>query len=416
MKHTSFNPKHGFSTNAIHAGEPHPAARNAHVAPIYQSSTYSFASADDGAKTFAGEKEGYIYGRMGSPNTTIIAEKIAALEGAGLVQKKHAAGEKDFKVDAHAFSSGLNAITTLMLTLLKPGDTLIAQASLYGGTVGLFNTLLTKYDIEVVWVDHGTLEAFEQTLAKHSHAKVLYCETPANPTLELVDIQAVADFAHAHNIPLVVDNTFATPYLQKPLELGADWVVHSTTKYIGGHGVVVGGMLVSPYMKTVCEELTNNMHVTGGSPSPFDAWLLNMGVKTLPLRMERHCDNAEKVVDYLVHHPKVEHVWYPGLESHVGHDIAKKQMKRYGGMISFELKGGLAAGATLMDNVQLMTLAVSLGTVDTLIQHPASMTHAAVPAEQRHGAGITDGLVRVSVGVEDVEDILADFDQALAKI
>jgi len=416
MKSQNFNPKYGFNTQSIHAGEPHPGSKNAHVAPIYQSSTYSFANAEEGAQVFAGEKEGYIYGRMGSPNTTIITEKVAALEGGELVRRKHATGDKEFSVEAHAFSSGLNAITTLMLTLLKPGDTLIAQSSLYGGTVGLFNNLLTKYDIQVVWVDHGTLEAFERTLAEHSHAKVLYCETPANPTLEIVDIEGVAKLAHAHGIPLVVDNTFATPYLQRPLELGADWIVHSTTKYIGGHGVVVGGMLVSPHFKDICEELLSNMHVTGGVPSPFDAWLLNLGVKTLPLRMDRHCDNAEKVAEYLVQHPKVEKVWYPGLESHVGHDIAKKQMDRFGGMISFELKGGLNAGIKLMDSIELMIRAVSLGTVDTLIQHPASMTHAKVPAEQRHAAGITDGLVRVSIGLENVEDIITDFDQALAKI
>lgn len=416
MKSSDMHHKLGFNTLSIHSGEPHPAAKNAHVAPIYQSSTYSFASAEEGAQIFAGEKEGYVYGRMGSPNMTIISEKVAALEGIDVVREKRAAGDHNFKVEAHAFASGLNAIATLMLTLLKPGDTIIAQSSLYGGTVGLFNNLLKKYAINVVWVNHGTLAAFEKTVSQNPHAKVLYCETPANPTLEIVDIAGVAQLAHAHNMPLVVDNTFATPYLQRPLSLGADWIVHSTTKYIGGHGVVVGGMLVSPHFKDICDELLSNMHTTGGVPSPFDAWLLNMGIKTLPLRMDRHCDNAEKVADYLESHPKVAKVWYPGLKSHTGHDLAKKQMTRFGGMISFELKGGLNAGVKLMDSIQLMILAVSLGTVDTLIQHPASMTHAKVPVEQRHAAGITDGLVRVSIGLENVEDIIADFDQALAKV
>ncbi|HCW75045.1 MAG TPA: methionine gamma-lyase [Candidatus Marinimicrobia bacterium] len=416
MKSSTLNPNYGFNTLSIHAGEPHPCSQNAHVAPIYQSSTYSFPSAEEGGQIFKGEKEGYVYGRMGSPNMTIVSEKVAALEGRDLILAKHAAGETDFTVEAHAFSSGMNAITTLMLTLLKPGDTIIAQSSLYGGTVGLFNNLLTKYNIKVVWVAHGTLAAFEQTIAKFPEAKLVYCETPANPTLEIVDIEGVANLAHTHNMPLVVDNTFATPYLQRPLALGADWVIHSTTKYIGGHGVVVGGMVVSPYFKTLSDELLSNMHNTGGVPSPFDAWLLNMGLKTLPLRMDRHCDNAEKIAAYLENHPKVSKVWYPGLESHTGHDLAKKQMKRYGGMISFELKGGLDAGIKMMDSIQLMILAVSLGTVDTLIQHPASMTHAKVPVDQRHAAGITDGLVRVSIGLENIEDLLTDFDQALAKV
>lgn len=406
----------GFESLAIHAGEPHPAVENAHITPIFQSSTYSFPCAKEGAETFAGKRPGYVYHRIGNPNMDVIEHKIALLEGHRLIAERRAAGDEEFDVVGVSFASGMAAIASLIFAILKPGDTLIAQSCLYGGTVELFNKTLTDYDINVVWITDDSIDHFAEALNENPQAKAVFAETPANPMLTIIDIEALAGLAREKNIPLIVDNTFATPYLQRPLELGADYVVHSMTKYIGGHGTVVGGIVVSPHRNMMMEQVLGTRHHVGGNPAPFDSWLLDMGVKTLPLRMERHCDNAEKIVNYLVQHSKVARVFYPGLPEDPGHEVAKKQMQRFGGMVSFELKGGYQAGETLMDNVRLMTLAVSLGNVDTLIEHPASLTHTHVPRELREKTGITDGLVRVSVGLESIDDLIADFDQALDKV
>ncbi|KGG80955.1 methionine gamma-lyase [Caloranaerobacter azorensis H53214] len=387
-----------FHTKAIHAGHKHDKTAGAHATPIFQTSTFIFDSAEQGARRFEGTEEGYIYTRLGNPNISELEEKMAALEN----------GEA-----AIATGSGMAAISTVLLSLLKAGDHIVAGKALYGCTHSLMSHVLPRFNIETTFVDTSNLDEIEK--AVRNNTKVIYIETPANPTLLITDIKAVSEIARKHNAYLIVDNTFMTPYLQKPLDLGADIVVHSATKYIGGHGDVVAGIIVSS------NDIIENMKFPyfkdlGGIISPFDAWLLVRGLKTLGPRMDIHCSNAKKVAEYLVNHPAVSEVHYPGLKSHPQHELAKRQSKDFGAMIAFELKGGIEAGKTLMNNVKMISLAVSLGCVDSLIQHPASMTHSPVPREERLKAGITDGLVRLSVGIENVEDIIADLEQALAKI
>lgn len=388
----------GFNTKAVHAGQKPCPATGAHVTPIYQTSTFVFKDVDQGARRFAGEEAGYIYTRLGNPTLTELEAKMAALEG----------GEA-----ALGAASGMAAISTALLTLLKQGDHIVAGDTLYGCTHGFIHEMLPQYGIEVTMVDTSHLENIEK--AMKSNTKVVYVETPVNPTMTLVDLKGAAKIAHKHGARLIVDNTFMSPYLQRPIELGADVVVHSATKYIGGHGDVVAGIIISS------KELIDLMRIPyqkdlGGILSPFDAWLLLRGLKTLGIRMDRHCENAQKVAEYLEKHPLIDAVHYPGLPSHPQHELAKKQMDGFGGMMSFELKGGLEAGKVLMNSVKMITLAVSLGCVDSLIQHPASMTHSPVPREERLKAGITDGQVRLSVGIEDIEDIIADLEQALKEV
>ncbi len=388
----------GFNTKAIHAGQKPCPVTGAHVTPIYQTSTFVFKDVDQGARRFAGEEAGYIYTRLGNPTVAELEEKIAALEG----------GEA-----ALGAASGMAAISTALLSLLKQGDHVVAGDTLYGCTHGFIHEMLPQYGIEVTMVDTSDLSNIEKAMKPNT--KVVYVETPANPTMKMVDLKGASDIAHRYGARLIVDNTFMSPYLQRPIEHGADVVVHSATKYIGGHGDVIAGLIVSS------KELIDNMRMPylkdfGGVLSPFDAWLLLRGLKTLGVRMERHCINAQKVAEYLEKHPMIEEVHYPGLPSHPQHELAKKQMDGFGGMMSFELKGGLEAGKILMNSVKMISLAVSLGCVDSLIQHPASMTHSPVPREERLKAGITDGQVRLSVGIEDVEDIVADLDQALKEV
>ncbi len=387
-----------FNSKSIHAGSKHCPITGAHVTPIYQTSTFVFKDADQGARRFAGEEEGYIYTRLGNPTIDELETRIAALEG----------GEA-----AIATASGMAAISTSFLTLLEKGDHVVVADTLYGCTHSLLSHILPKFGIEITFVDAADPDDVEKAMKQNT--KILYVETPANPTLKLVDLRAVSQIAHKYGAYLIVDNTFMTPYLQRPIETGADFVVHSATKYIGGHGDVVAGIIVGP-RNIISKMKMPYLKDLGGITSPFDAWLLLRGLKTLGPRMEIHCRNAQKVAEYLEDHPLIEEVHYPGLPSHPQHDLAKRQMDGFGGMISFELKGGIEAGKVLMDSVKLITLAVSLGCVDSLIQHPASMTHSPVPREERLKAGITDGLVRFSVGIEDVEDIIADLDQALNKV
>lgn len=387
-----------FNSRAIHAGQKPCPVTGAHVTPIYQTSTFVFKDVDQGARRFAGEEAGYIYTRLGNPTQTELEEKMAALEGSEA---------------AIAAGSGMAAISTALMTLLKKGDHVVAGDTLYGCTHSLINDLLPDYGIDVTLVDTSDLKNVEKAMRKNT--RVVYVETPANPTLKIVDLDAAAKIAHKFGARLVVDNTFMSPYLQRPIEHGADVVVHSATKYIGGHGDVVAGIIAGS------KELLDTMRIPylkdfGGIIAPFDAWLLLRGLKTLGVRMERHCFNAQKVAEYLENHRMIERVYYPGLASHPQHELAKRQMDGFGGMICFEVKGGLEAGKVLMNNVKLITLAVSLGCVDSLIEHPASMTHSPVPREERLKAGITDGLVRLSVGIEDVEDIIADLAQALSKV
>jgi methionine-gamma-lyase len=306
------------------------------------------------------------------------------------------------------------AITSAILARVQTGQTIIAQEALYGATYTFLREWAPRYGINVVWVREPGIDQWEAAFQAHPEAVLAYAESPSNPTMALVDLAALAELAHSRGAWLMVDNTFATPYCQRPLSTGTDVVVHSTTKYLTGHGLVVGGAVVSRHVDYIKGPLYGMVKLFGGVPSPFDAWLANIGLKTFELRMRAHCENALQVARYLEAQPKIERVWYPGLESHPDYALACRQMNGFGGMISFELKGGLKAGESLMNRVKLMTLAVSLGNVDTLIQHPASMTHVGVPADVRRLSGISDGLVRLSVGIENVQDILDDFDQALA--
>ena len=389
----------GLGTQAIHAGH-HKNAFGALATPIYQTSTFVFDSVEQGQRRFLGEEEGYIYSRTMNPTVTVAEEKVAMLEK----------GEK-----AMATSSGMGAISSTLWTLVKAGDHIVADKTLYGCTFALLSHGLTKFGIEVEFIDTADLEAVEKAMKPNT--RVVYLETPANPNLKITDIKAVAEIAHKSNYTkVVVDNTFATPYNQNPLVLGADIVVHSATKYINGHGDVLAGFVVGK--ADIVEEIRGNglKDMTGSILGPTEAYLIIRGLKTFEIRMERHCANAMKVAKYLEKHPKVEKVYYPGLENHEGHEIAKKQMKNFGGIMSFELKGGYEAGKNLLNNLELCVIAVSLGDAETLIQHPASMTHSPYTKEEREAAGITDGLVRLSVGLENAEDIIADLEQGLAKI
>lgn len=403
----------GFATRALHAGEhvgqPHTPA---HTTPIYQSSTFIFQSSDHGAAIFKGETPGYVYTRMGNPTVMALEAKINALEG-GRWKLDH----PDDVIATLAFSSGMAAIAAALMACASAGDTILMGDVVYGATEHLCSAVLSRYNVKTVEVHMSDLDAVRDALKANPRAKLIFFETPVNPTLELVDIPAVVKLVREINpdMRVIVDNTFATPYLQRPLELGADVVVHSTTKYIGGHGAVVGGLATTRHV-SVKDELYKVIKDIGSSPSPFDTWLVNMGLKTLPIRMDKHCSNAMAVARFLEEHPKVAKVYYPGLVSHPQHELAKRQMGNFGGMLSFELQGGFEAGKKLMDTIEIFSLAVSLGCVDSLIQHPASMTHASVPADKKKKGGITDGLVRISVGIEDPEDLIRSLDEALAKI
>ncbi len=402
----------GFATRALHAGEhigqPH---FTNHTNAIFQTSTFSFESARDGADLFSSKKDGFIYTRLGNPTVIVLEAKLAALEGA-----KYKLEHPDKTVSCIVFSSGMAAISSALLGFLRPGDTLIAGDVVYGCTEDLFLTMLPNFGIEVVSVDTSDLGALETVLRTHKRVRAVYLETPTNPLMGITDIEAVSRLAKTFHPDshIIIDNTFATPYLQRPLELGADVVLHSTTKYIGGHGNVIGGALITN-SEAIRDSAYHMMKDLGGCPSPFDAWLANNGLKTLPMRMRQHCANATRVAEYLAQHPKVSRVHYPGLLSSPHHDIAERQMSGYGGVLSFEVTGGYPAAESVMNHVRLFTLAVSLGCVDSLIEHPASMTHATIPPEIRAKMGITDGMLRLSVGVEDIEDLLGDLESALSR-
>jgi methionine-gamma-lyase len=410
-KNKGYSPEQGIGTLVTHAFEgdnPH----HAHVAPIFQTSTFTFPDVSTAAAIGRGEREGYLYARYGSPNTDQVARKIALLEGLDLVRSRPDADLDDL-VSGRIFSSGMAAISSGVLALVRAGETIVSQRSVYGNTFVLFHETAPRLGIKVLWVRDVSARGWEEALAAHPETRLVYAETPANPTMMVVDLAMVAEIAHRYGCRLMVDNTFATPYCQRPLTLGADIVVHSTTKYISGHGALVGGALVSPHLDYMREDVKGMIRVLGGAPGAFDAWLTNMGLKTFEIRMKRHCENAMAVARYLSGHSKVERVFYPGLEEDPGHELAGRQMLDFGGMLSFELKGGLEAGETLMNHVRVASLAVSLGNVDSLIQHPASMTHRGVPPGDRQEMGISDGLVRLSVGIENLEDIVKDLDQAL---
>ena len=393
------NKKAGFGTVSIHGGS----CKNPYgtlAVPIFQTSTFVFDSAEQGGKRFALEEPGYIYSRLGNPTTAVLEDKIAQLEH----------GEA-----AVATSSGMGAISSVMWTILKAGDHIISDKTLYGCTFAFFSHGLSKFGIEVSFVDTSDAEAVKKAMKPNT--KAVYLETPANPNLKIVDIKAIAEVAHTNpNTLVIVDNTFSTPYCQRPIELGADIVVHSATKYLNGHGDVIAGMVISKKDLIDQIRLVGIKDMTGSVLGPMEAYLIIRGMKTLEVRMKKHCENAMKVAEFLAAHDKVAEVYFPGLKSHPGHETAAKQMDAFGGIMSFELKGGFEAGKILLNNLKLCSLAVSLGDTETLIQHPASMTHSPYTKEERMEAGITDGLVRLSVGLENIEDIIADLEYGLSKI
>jgi len=406
-----FSPQHNLSTLVTHIGEDEN-TQHSHVSPIFQTSTFNFPDVATGAGIVARTEPGFYYTRLGNPNLEQLARKIAYLEGIDLIRRQPDAKPSEL-VAGQVFSSGMSAITSMLLSLLKAGDTIVSQEAVYSATFTFLKEIASTLGIRVAWVRDTSQAGWEAAFAAHPKAKLAYAETPANPTMAVVDLKAVAKLAHQHGAWLAVDNTFASPFCQRPLSLGADIVVHSTTKFLSGHGALTGGVVVSAHTDYIQKTLYAFVKTLGGIPSPFDSWLANIGLKTFALRMQRHCENAMQVARFLCNHPAVATVHYPGLEDDPGHEIAAHQMQGFGGVLSFELKGGMQAGIRLMERVQLATLAVSLGMVDTLIEHPASMTHGPVPREDRLNQGITDGLVRLSVGIEDVEDILADLEQGL---
>jgi len=406
-----FSASHSFGTLVTHVGEddnPH----HTHVTPIYQTSTFNFPDVATGAGIVARTEPGYYYTRLGNPNLDHLARKIATLEGLDLIRLQPET-DPDTLVAGQVFTSGMAAITAVLFSHLKAGDTIVAQEAVYSATFTFLKEIAPTLGIQVEWVRDTSPTGWEAAFNRHPSARLAYAETPANPTMAIVDLKAVVEIAHKHGAWLAVDNTFATPYCQRPLTLGADIVVHSTTKFLSGHGALTGGAVVSSHPDYIHKSLYTFVKVLGGIPSPFDSWLANLGLKTFELRMQRHCENAMEVARFLSTHSAVATVHYPGLENDPGYEVAVRQMHAFGGMLSFELNGGMQAGIRLMERVQLATLAVSLGMVDTLIEHPASMTHGPVPRKDRLNQGITDGLVRLSVGIENLPDILADLEQGL---
>ena len=387
----------GFDSKLIHAGafkDPYGSA----TVPIYQTSTFAFDSAQTGADRFAGTAEGYIYTRLGNPTIAALERCVAELEnGAGGI----------------ATSSGMGAVSTVYMAFLGQGAHVVGTASVYGPSRVLLEKHLTRFGVESTWVDTTDLENLKAALRPNT--RMVYIESPANPTMQVTDIAGAAEIAHTHGAMLVVDNTFASPYLQKPLNLGADVVLHSVTKFLNGHADIVGGIIVAKG-ETHGKALRGLMAAMGCNMDPHQAFMVLRGIKTLSVRMERAQANAMKIARWLESHPKLNWVRYVGLPSHPQYELVKQQMSGFGAMIAFELKGGLEAGRTVMDNVKLATLAVSLGGVESLIEHPASMTHAGMSREHREEAGITDGLVRYAVGIEDPADLIADLAQAFDKI
>lgn len=373
-----------------------------HQVPLVAASSFVFDSIEEGMAIFDGQQPGHVYGRFGNPTIDAAAAKIAALEGHGLPQST-----------AGLFcSSGMAAIATVMLGICEPGETVLTQADLYGGTTGLLQQL-DKRGIHTETADLRDAAAVEEKLLANTAIRIIYVETPSNPTLRVTDLTKLAELAHVHGALLVADNTFATPFVQRPLAFGADIVVHSTTKYLNGHGTGIAGAIVCKDPGLLHEKLVPTYRLFGPNGNPWDAWLVLNGLKTLGLRMERHSENAQKVAEFLVSHGAVTKVNYPGLPGHPDEAVIKRQMSLHGGMLSFELSGGTAAGKAFMNRIKFCTLTPTLGDVDTLVLHPATMSHRGVDPTVRAAHGITDGLVRLSVGVESLEDIVADLRQAI---
>lgn len=411
-KNFSQEPAHdsptGFGSVAVHGGHRQDPSY-AHLTPIFASSTYVYDTAEQGMRRFSGDEEGYIYSRWGNPTMTEAEEKIAALESFGLT----GSNGQPLQLKGILHASGMAAISTMLLGNVKAGSKVLTHYSLYGGTQEILHKTLPSFGVEAIVVDLRDLQKAEDALKKDKSISFIYIETPANPTIQCVDIEALASLAKKYGKKIGCDNTFATPYLQQPFGHGVDFVMHSTTKFLNGHGTAIGGVLLGRDIDFMKEQATKLHRLLGGNSNPFDAFMLVNGMKTLEVRMERHCHNAMEIANFLDAHPAIAKVNYTGLSSHPDHYVAMKQMRHPGAMLSFELKEGIKAGMQCMDKLKLCLRTVSLGTCETLLCHPASMTHHGVPKEMREQFGITDGLIRMSVGIENAMDIINDLDQAL---
>ncbi|KZK69782.1 methionine gamma-lyase [Shewanella baltica] len=385
------------ATQVIHGGHEREAF-GALVTPLYQSATFVFESAQQGGERFAGNEPGYIYTRLGNPTTAELERKMAILEGAEA---------------AAATASGMGAVSAALLANLQMGDHLVASNAVYGCTYALMTTQFARFGIEVSLVDFSSVAEIEAAIK--SNTKVIFCETPVNPHLQVFDLASIATIAKHHQLVSIVDNTFMTPLLQRPLDFGIDLVIHSATKYLNGHGDVIAGIVCGSeeQLHKVKYEILKDI---GAVISPHDAWLILRGLKTLDVRLQRHCDSAQRVAEFLAEHPSINRVYYPGLASHQGHKFIGQQMKRAGGVIAFELAANLEEAMAFVGYLSLFSIAVSLGDAESLIQHPASMTHSPYTPEARAAAGIGDNLLRISIGLEDCDDIIADLNQALARL
>jgi methionine-gamma-lyase len=393
----------GFASIASQDNFPSDINITPHSSPIFTSSTYVYESPEKAQRVFEGKEEGFIYSRWSHPNAELVEGKLEQLETFGL----------NIEAKALVFSSGMSAISALFQSVLRPGDALLAQGNIYGTAVDYFNHYGEALGIEIIYADFAKLNELESFLKKKKKVKLIYAETPSNPTLNCYDLKALSSLAKKYKAKLAVDNTFASPYLQQPFKFGVDFIVHSSTKYLNGHGTGLSGFLVGKDIDFMKKEVWKIRKFNGTICAPFDAWLLNLGMKTLSLRMEQHCTNALQGAKFLQSHPAISKVNYLGLKDHPDHKLARAQMKNFGGVLSFEMKGGYKAGEKLMKNIRFCKLTASLGTIDTLIQHPASMSHSFVPKTQREKYGITDGLVRISVGIEDIADVIADLGHAM---
>ena len=394
--------KIAFASLCVHELKDNKTTRP-HQLPIYATSSFEFENIDQGIDIFKGNTKGHVYTRYGNPTMETIAHKIALMEAYGL----------DIEAKGIMVSSGMSAISTLLMACLKKGDKVLTQGNLYGGTTELLLKIFQAFGIEAILTDLQDLTQVEALIKADPSIKLMYFETPANPTMACVDLEALANIAQKYGRKTAVDNTFCTPYLQQPLKHGIDFVIHSTTKYLNGHGNSIAGIIIGKDIEFMEGPVWQTMKLVGTNCNPFDAWLVNNGIKTLELRMNRHSSNALAIAQYLEKADKVSKVNYHGLPNHPDHKIAQKQMQQFGGMLSFELKGGLQAGIQFMNRIKFCTLVPSLGDVDTLILHPASMSHVNVAKEIRERNGITEGLIRLSVGIEALADIIADLDQAM---
>jgi len=399
----------GISSVAIHTSG-HKNAEFAHITPIFATSTFTFDTAESGMERYSGPDKTRIYSRWGNPTFTAAEETIAALESFGIFN----ADGSPLKLKALLHASGQSAMTTMFMSNLQSGDTILSHFALYGGTNELFKSVLPQSGIKATIIDMRDLNMVEDAIKKDTSIKLIHVETPANPTLQCIDLAGISELAKKYNCIFTVDNTFATPYLQQPFKYGADFVFHSTTKFLNGHGTAIGGVLLGKDLEKMNTTVWKWHTLMGGNSNPFDAFLLGQGMKTLEIRMDRHCSNAMEVANFLNAHTAIEKVNYNGLSSHPDYAIAQKQMRHPGALMSFELKAGLVGGKKFIDKLQMCVRAVSLGTVDTLISHPASMTHSSLTPEERLKYGITDGLIRMSVGIENIADILNDLNQALS--